>query len=68
MVTVVDLVTRARKHHKANLSAAGPCAQTTQAQAHRGLGRAMSRGAVGRGSGVFRQEDLSKKSIGNWAA
>ena len=35
-----------------NLSAAGPCTQATQAQAHRGLGRAMDRGAVGRGSGL----------------
>lgn len=35
-----------------SFSAAGPCAQATQAQAHRGLGRAMGRGAVGRGSGL----------------
>ena len=34
------------------LSAAGLCAQATQAQARRGLGRAMGRGAVGRGSGL----------------
>ena len=48
-----------------NLSAAGPCAQATQAQAHRGLGRAMGRGAVGRGSGLPCGQRAACKSTGD---
>ena len=48
-----------------NLSAAGPCAQATQAQAHRGLGRAMCRGAVGRGSGLPCGQRAARESTGD---
>ena len=48
-----------------NLSAAGPCAHDTQAQAHRGLGRAMGRGAVGRGSGLPCGQRAACRSTGD---
>ena len=61
MLSVTETVTVTSQ----NLSAAGPCAQATQAQAHRGLGRAMGRGAVGRGSGLPCGQRAACKSTGD---